>query len=66
MIENLTEDLGISGISKGCNESAAKRELPAPTQVEMEDFYSNLSKCKSEAAVMSLITLFVKSYVLPS
>ena len=57
MIENLAEDLELSGISKGYTESAApKPEVPAPTQAEMKDFYSNLSKCKSKPIVMSLIT----------
>ena len=67
MIENLTEDLELSGISKGFTESAVPNpEVPAPTQAEMENFYSNLSKCKSKPVVMSLITPYAQSYVLPS
>lgn len=58
MVENLTEDLELSGISKGYAESATPKSVP--------DFYSNLSKCKSKHVVMSLITPYAESYVLSS
>ena len=67
MIDNLTEDLELSGISKCFTESPAhKPEVPAPTQAEMESFYSKLSKCKTKPVVLSLVPPYADSYVLPS
>ena len=65
MIENLSEELELSGISK--NESAVpKPEVPAPSQAEVEEFYSKLSKCNSKPVVLSLVPPYAQSYVLPS
>ena len=67
MIDNLTEDVELSGISKAFTESPAhKPGVPAPTQAEMESFYSNLSKCKTKPVVLSLVPPYADSYVLPS
>ena len=67
MIENFTDDLQLSGISKVSTESAApKPEIPAPTQAEVENFYSNLSKCQTKPVVLSLVPPYADSYVLPS
>jgi len=64
MIENLSEELELSGISK--NESAVpKLEVPAPSQAEVEEFYSKLSKCNSKPVVLSLVPPYAQSYVLP-
>ena len=67
MIENLSEELELSGISKRQNESAVpKPEVPAPSQAEVEEFYSKLSKCNSKPVVLSLVPPYAQSYVLPS
>ena len=53
MIENLSEELKLSGISKHQNESAVpKPEVPAPSQAEVEEFFSKLSKCNSKPVVL--------------
>ena len=66
-IKNLYEKLELSGISKRQNESAVlKPEVPAPSRVEVEEFYSKLSKCNSKPVVLSLVPPYAKSYVLPS
>ena len=67
MIENLSEELELSGISKRQNESAVpKPEVPAPSQAEVEEFYSKLRKCNSKPVVLSLVPPYAQSYVLPS
>lgn len=67
MIENLTNDLQLPGISKVSTESAIpKPEIPAPTQTEMENFYFNLRKCQTKPVVLSLVPPYADSYVLPS
>ena len=66
-IENLSEELELSGTSKRQNESAVpKPEVPAPSQAEVEEFYSKLSKCNSKPVVLSLVPPYAQSYVLPS
>ena len=66
-IENLTEELELSGISKHQNESAVpKPEVAAPSQAEVENFYSKLSKCNSKPFVLSLVSPYAQSYVLLS
>ena len=67
MIENLSEELELSGISKRQNESAVpKPEVPAPSQAEVEEFYSKLSKCNSKPVVLSLVPPYAQNNVLPS
>lgn len=67
MIENLTDDLQLSGISKVSAESSApKPEIPAPTKTEMENVYSYLSNCQTKPVVLSLVPPYVDGYVLPS
>ena len=67
MIENLSEELELSGISKRQNESAVpKPEVPAPSQAEVEEFYSKLNKCNSKPVVLNLVPPYAQSYVLPS
>ena len=66
-IENLPEDLQLSVDSKVFTESPVQKpEVPAPTQAEMENFYSELSKCKTKPVVLSLVPPYADSYVLPS
>ncbi|XP_068691131.1 uncharacterized protein [Montipora foliosa] len=66
-IESLSEELELSGISKRQNESAVpKPEVPPPSQAEVEEFYSKLSKCNSKPVVLSLVPPYAQSYVLPS
>ena len=66
-IENISEELELSGTSKRQNESAVpKPEVPAPSQAEVEEFYSKLSKLNSKPVVLSLVPPYAQSYVLPS
>ena len=66
-IENLPKDLQLSADLKVFTESPVQKpEVPAPTQVQMENFYSELSKCKINPVVLSLIPPYADSYVLPS
>ena len=66
-IENLPEDLQLSADSKVFTESPVQKpEVPAPTQAEMKNFYSELSKCKTKPVVLSLVPPHADSYVLPS
>ena len=61
-IENLPEDLQLSADSKVFTESPVhKPEVPVPTQAQMENFYSELSKCKINPVVLSLIPPYADS-----
>ena len=63
MIENLTEELELSGISKRQNESAVpKPQVAAPSEAEEEKFYSKLSKCNSKPVVLSLVPPYAQSH----
>ena len=66
-IENLSNDLQSSAGSNVFTESPVQKpEVPAPTQAEMEWFYSALSKSKTKPVVLSLIPPYAYSYVLLS
>ena len=66
-IENLPEDLQLSGDLKVFTESTAQKpQVPTLTQTEMENFYDELSKCKTKTIVLSLVPPYADSYVLPS
>ena len=66
-IENLSEELELSGISKRQNESAVPSpEVPAPSQAEVEEFYSKLSKCNSKTCCAEFGPPYAQTYVLPS
>ena len=55
-IEDLSEGLQVSENSEVFTESPVyKPEVPAPTQAEMENFYFDLSKCKTKPALLSLV-----------
>ena len=55
-IENLNEGLKVSENSEVFSESRVQKpEVPAPTQVEMENFYFDLSKCKTKPVLLSLV-----------
>ena len=55
-IENLNEGLQVSENSEVFSESRVQKpEVPAPTQVEMENFYFDLSKCKTKPVLLSLV-----------
>ena len=54
-IENLSEGLQVSDNSEVFTESPVQKpEVPAPTQAEMENFYFDLSKCKTRACIAEL------------
>ena len=66
-IENLSNDLQSSAGSNVFTESPVQKpEVPAPTQAEMECFYSDLSKSKTKPVVLSLIPPYTYSYMLLS
>ena len=66
-IENLPDDLQLSADSKIFTESPVQKpEVPAPTQAEMESFYSEISKCQTKPVLLSLVPPYADSYVLPS
>ena len=55
-IENLNEGLQVSENSEVFSGSRVQKpEVPAPTQAEMENFYFDLSKCKTKPVLLSLV-----------
>ena len=54
-IENLNEGLQVSENSEVFSGSCVKKQVPAPTQAEMENFYFDLSKCKTKPVLLSLV-----------
>jgi hypothetical protein len=42
------------------------KAIPVPTNVEMESFYADLSKCKSKPVSLSLVSPYADSFVLKS
>ena len=55
-IENLNEGLQVSENSEVFTESPVQKpEAPAPTQAEMENFYFDLSKCKTKLLLLSFV-----------
>ena len=54
-IENLNEGLQVSENSEVFSGSCVKKPVPAPTQAEMENFYFDLSKCKTKPVLLSLV-----------
>ena len=55
-IEDLSEGLQVSENSEVFTESPVyEPEVPAPTQTEMENFYFDLSKCKTKPVLLSLV-----------
>ena len=55
-IENLSEGLQVSENSEVFSGSRVQKpEVPAPTQAEMENFYFDLSKCKTKSVLLSLV-----------
>ena len=55
-IENLNEGLQVSENSEVFSGSCVQKpEVPAPTQAEMENFYFDLSKCKTKPVLLSLV-----------
>ena len=55
-MENLNEGLKVSGNSEVFTESPVQKpEAPAPIQAEMENFYFDLSKCKTKLVLLSFV-----------
>ena len=55
-IENLNEGLQVSKNSEVFSESRVQKpEVPAPTQADIENFYFDLSKCKTKPVLLSLV-----------
>ena len=55
-IENLNEGLQVSKNSEVFSESRVQKpEVPAPTQADIENFYFDLSKCKTKPVLPSLV-----------
>lgn len=62
-IENIHEDLQLSGDLKVFTESTAQKpEVPAPTEVEIKNFHDELSTCKTKPIVVSLVPPYADSY----
>ena len=55
-IVNLNEGLQVSKNSEVFSESRVQKpEVPAPTQADIENFYFDLSKCKTKPVLPSLV-----------
>ena len=55
-IENLNEGLQVSKNSEVSSESRVQKpEVPALTQADIENFYFDLSKCKTKPVLLSLV-----------
>ena len=55
-----------SNVFTGTESPVQKPKVPVPTQVEVECFYSYLSKCKTKPVVLSLMLPYADSYMLLS
>ena len=59
----------IDNLSSKCEDHPVLKEkenISAPSKAEMNDFYSELSKCKTKPVVLSVVGTFAQHYILPS